>query len=90
MYYCQRVSTQLQLTNTLYHIISYHIKHDRVIVFDKRIHTGNLGSRYNSSGDRALPLACRDGEIAFIENMFFERQVAPVTTVTFVSVGYTD
>ena len=25
LYYCHRVSTQLELTNTSYHIISYHI-----------------------------------------------------------------
>ena len=34
LYYCHRVSTQMQLTNVSYHIISYHIISYLVIIMD--------------------------------------------------------
>ena len=33
LYYCRRVSTQLQLTNISYHIISYHIIHHIIMSY---------------------------------------------------------
>ena len=37
LYYCHRLSTQLQLTNISYHIISYHIISYHIIVYKWKI-----------------------------------------------------